>query len=118
MNDKAALVTAIGAVIVSLIGAITTAYLQVKASRKLDVNKNEAIAARDAQNAKLDTVAASVDGHATEQVRQITALHTEVARLQSPGTTTPQQTAGDTGAPVGIDQGVVTVAPVTEGGVT
>ena len=109
MNDNAALITAAGAVIVSLIGAITTAYLQIKASRTTEKNKNEAIAERAQLQTKVDAVAATVDGHATEQTRQIVALKEAVAS-QSRGGTIPEQTAGAEGnAPVGTDQGVVTV---------
>lgn len=103
----ALIITAIGAVI----GPIVTAWLQIRAANKAVVNKTEAITARNAQNNKIDGMAVLVDGHATEQARQITALHTEIARLQTPGTVTPQQTAGEGEAPVGIDKGVVTVEP-------
>jgi hypothetical protein len=103
----ALIITALGAVV----GPAVTAYLQLRAAHKADINKQEAMAARDVQNTKIDSMAMSVDGHATEQTRQITALHAEVARLQTPGTTTPTQTAGEGSAPVGIDKGVVTVEP-------
>lgn len=70
------------------------------------LNKTEAIAARNAQNVKIDKVATSVDGHATAQESRINALHTEVARLQAPGTTTP---ATGSGAPVTMDKSGIQV---------
>lgn len=78
------------------------------------LNKTEAIAAREAQNVKIDTVATTVNGHSTEQKRLIVALKDEVSRLSRPGAeATTEQKAGSgtdgVGALVGIDHGVVTV---------
>lgn len=109
LSGIALIITAVFGGVVTVISTVTSVYLQLKASRKSEINKAEAIAAREEQNIKLDTVATAVNGHATEQQRQIVALHSEVVRLQAAGTTTPQQSAGKGGALVGIDQGIVTV---------
>jgi hypothetical protein len=101
-------------VLITGIVTIGNAIQNWRSSKKVEDNKKEAIAARNAQNVKLDKVSTLVDGHATEQTRQITALHEEVARLQTPGTITPTQIAGQGDAPVGIDRGIVTVEPVTK----
>lgn len=58
---------------------------------------------------KLTVIGEGVDGTKTELERQNTALKLEVVRVQDNDTTTPQQTAGEGGAPVGIDKGVVSV---------
>jgi hypothetical protein len=107
----ALIITAFGAVV----GPAVTAYLQLRAAKLAEKNKQEAIDARvinqDELKAGQAEIHTLVDGHSSEQTRQITALHAEIARLQTPGTITPQQTAGDNTNPVGIDKGVVTVAP-------
>lgn len=105
------MITAVFGGIVTVISTLSTVYLQIKASRKIEVNKTEAIAAREEQNRKLDSVATTVNGHAAEQERKILALHQEVLRLQSPEAQTPPP---ESGAAVVIKGGVVTVPPVKD----
>ena len=107
LPGTALVIGAIFAGIAAIVGPIVTGYLQIKASRLAEKNKAEAIAARGEQNAVLNTVATNVNGHAAEQARQITALHSEVVRLQTPGTSTPTP---ESGAPVTLDADGVSVA--------
>lgn len=68
-------------------------------------------------NAQTDKLAAGtrevhalVDGKASEQERKIDALKHEISRLSRPGEAgTTEQVAGEGGALVGLDHGVVTV---------
>lgn len=114
LSGIALIITAVFGGIVTVISTVTSVYLQIRAAKLAKTNKTEAIAARDEQNTKIDTVAASVNGHATEQTRLIVALKDEISRLSRPGAeaTTEQKAGVGTeagGALVGIDHGVVTV---------
>ena len=77
----ALIITAFGAVV----GPAVTAYLQLKAARKAEVNKQEAIIARTAQTDQIAAVHTLVNSRSEQQDRKIEGLKTEIVRLNIPG---------------------------------
>lgn len=122
MMGTAAVIGAVFAGVAAVVGPIVTAYLQIKASRKIDTNKQESVRRSASLESKVDSVAAVVNGHSTEQTRKIDALTGEVQRLNVPGAASTLETAVGTPEGAGrvtIDKGVVTseapVASTSEG---
>lgn len=112
-TDWNGIAVVIGAVAAGITGIIN-AVLNWKAKKTHDVDKTEAIQAREFQTQKITAIAETVDGHASEQVRKIDALAQAVS-TQAAGGTVPEQEPGAPGNKlVGIKDGNVTVerAPV------